>query len=154
MVPATMLWVYVVLGAAVSVVVMLAIANVVKTWSVAALTAPFVLTTWLLLLATYGFSGLAGAALPPAGVVMPFDAAAADQAQRRCVRRGGLHEHLAGVPQGARSAALLLLAGLAVSSLAAAGSPSPARSSPSSRRMRSALRATSSPAACWASARC
>ena len=48
-----MLWVYVVLGGAVSVVATLGTANVFKTWGVAALTAPFVLTAWLLLLATY-----------------------------------------------------------------------------------------------------
>ena len=39
----------------------------------AALTAPFVLVTWPLLLATYGFAGLAGTALPAAGVVVPFE---------------------------------------------------------------------------------
>ena len=70
--PGPLLWVYVVLGAAVSVVVMLGTANAVKPWGVAALTFPFVLTTWLLLLATYGFSGLAGAALPSGNVVTPF----------------------------------------------------------------------------------
>ena len=50
-------WVYVVLAGAVSVPVTLAIANVFKSWGVAALTAPFVLTTWLFLLATYAFAG-------------------------------------------------------------------------------------------------
>ena len=69
--PNTLLWVYVVLGAAVSVVVMLATTNVVKPWG-GALTFPFVLTTWLLLLATYGFSGLAGTALPSGNVVTAF----------------------------------------------------------------------------------
>jgi urea transporter len=57
--PGPLLWVYVILGAAVSVVVMLATTNVVKPWG-GALTFPFVLTTWLLLLATYGFSGPRG----------------------------------------------------------------------------------------------
>ena len=47
--PGPLLWVYVILGAAVSVVVMLGTANVVKPWG-GALTFPFVLTTWLLLL--------------------------------------------------------------------------------------------------------
>ena len=41
--PGPLLWVYVVLGAAVSVVVMLGTANVVKPWGVSALTFPFVL---------------------------------------------------------------------------------------------------------------
>ena len=69
--PNALLWVYVVLGAAVSVVVMLGTVNVVKPWG-GALTFPFVLTTWLLLLATYGFSGLAGTALPSGNVVTAF----------------------------------------------------------------------------------
>jgi Urea transporter len=53
--PGPLLWVYVILGAAVSVVVMLATTNVVKPWG-GALTFPFVLTTWILLLATYGLT--------------------------------------------------------------------------------------------------
>ena len=47
------MWVLLVLGAAVSTVVMLAIGNVMKTWDAPALTFPFVLTTWFLLLAAY-----------------------------------------------------------------------------------------------------
>ena len=58
-----LLWVYVVIGAAISVISMLGTANAVKPWAVSALTFPFVLTTWLLLLATYGFSGLTGTCL-------------------------------------------------------------------------------------------
>ncbi len=88
--PGPLLWAYVVLGAAVSVVAMGATANVVKTWGMPALTFPFVLVTWLLLLATYGFAGLAGTALPAAGVVAPFESMAADAAGRRrcsCRRR-------------------------------------------------------------------
>src|SRR5688572_25144830 len=69
--PGALMWVYVVLGAAVSVVVMLGTAKAVEPWG-SALTAPFVLTTWLLLLATYGFSGLAGTALPAGNVVTAF----------------------------------------------------------------------------------
>ena len=94
------LWVYVVLGGAVSVVVTLGITNVFKTWGVARSPLPFVLITWLLLLATNAFSGLAGSALPPSGVIMPIDPVAANPAQRRRLREGHLHEHLAGVPQG------------------------------------------------------
>lgn len=65
------MWAYVVIGAAVSTVVTLAIANVVKTWAVPGSTAPFVLTTWLLLLAAYSFANvpiasLAAPALPVA----------------------------------------------------------------------------------------
>jgi hypothetical protein len=49
----------------VSVVIMLALVNVLKTWSVSVLTAPFVLTSWLLLLGTHAFSGLEGGARIP-----------------------------------------------------------------------------------------
>jgi urea transporter len=49
-------WVYLAIGAAVSTVVMLAISNVSKTWGVPALTFPFVLTSWFLLLGSYTFA--------------------------------------------------------------------------------------------------
>ena len=65
------MWVCVVLGAAVSTVMTLAINNVAKTWGVSGSTAPFVFTTWLLLLAAYAFARvppvlLNAAALPVA----------------------------------------------------------------------------------------
>ena len=118
--PAPMLWCYVALGAAVSVVATLATARALRPLDLAALTAPFVLTTWLLLLATYGFAGLAGSALPTAEVVAPFESLAAAPP--------GFGEFLHGVLQsisqvflkGSALAALLLLAGLAVNSVAAA----------------------------------
>jgi urea transporter len=118
--PEWLLWLHVVLGAAVSVVVKIGTANVAKDWG-GALTGPFVLTTWLLLLATYGFSGLAGAALPTGNVVLPFESVAAT--------RLSVGAFVEGVPQsvsqvflkGNLVSALLLLAGLAVSSVAAAG---------------------------------
>lgn len=50
-----MLWVYLVLGAAASTVVFMAVANVFKTWGAPALTAPFNLVTWLLVLAAFQF---------------------------------------------------------------------------------------------------
>jgi urea transporter len=119
--PGPLLWVYVALGAIVSVVATLGTANALKPWGVAALTFPFVLTTWLLLLATYGFSGLAGKALPAAGVVAPF--VSVD------VARLGIGDFVQGVMlsisqvvlKGSAVSALLLLAGLAVNSLEAAG---------------------------------
>jgi urea transporter len=67
-----LVWLYVVVGAAVSTVAMLAIANVFKTWDVPALTFPFVLTTWFLLLASYAFTNVENAALPPPA--FPVDA--------------------------------------------------------------------------------
>ncbi|MBS1216260.1 MAG: urea transporter [Proteobacteria bacterium] len=71
-------WVYVALGGAVSVVATIGTANVFKTWGVAALTAPFVLTAWLLLLATYAFSAIEGSGLPMTAEIAPLDPAAAN----------------------------------------------------------------------------
>jgi urea transporter len=120
MAPSTTMWVYVVFGGAVSVVVMLAIANVFKTWSVAALTAPFVLTAWLLLLATNVFSGLEGGALPPVGQIVAVDPAAADPL-RFGDFVGGVFTSITQVfLKGHGPAAVLLLAGLAVNSWASA----------------------------------
>ena len=117
--PGPLLWAYVVLGAAVSVVAMLGTANAVKPWGVSALTFPFVLTTWLLLLATYGFSGLAGTALPAANVVIPFESVAATRIGVGDFVQGVLLSISQVFLKGSGVAALLLLAGLAVNSLAA-----------------------------------
>ena len=117
--PSPLLWVYVVLGAAVSVVVMLATANVVKPWG-GALTFPFVLTTWLLLLATYGFSGLAGTALPAGNVVTAFQPYEASPLKLFDLVQGVLQSISQVFLKGSGVAALLLLVGLAVNSFAAA----------------------------------
>ncbi len=117
--PGPLLWVYVILGAAVSVVVMLGTARVTKPWG-GALTFPFVLTTWLLLLATYGFAGLAGTALPAADVVAPFESVAATRLGVGDFVQGVLLSISQVFLKGSAVAALLLLAGLAVNSLAAA----------------------------------
>lgn len=71
-----LLWVYVAVGAVFSTIVMLAVANVFKTWKVAAMTGPFVFTTWFLMLAAYNFThltitGLPHAALPVVGAEIP-----------------------------------------------------------------------------------
>ena len=58
-------WAYLIVGAAVSTVVTLAVANVVKTWGVPGSTAPFVFTTWLLLLGAYSFTNVSVAAMGP-----------------------------------------------------------------------------------------
>jgi urea transporter len=60
-----LLWLYLVIGAAVSTVMTLAIANVFQTWQVPGSTAPFVLTTWLLLLAAYSLSRIPITAMAP-----------------------------------------------------------------------------------------
>jgi urea transporter len=119
MAPTLQLWVYCVFGGAVSVVVTLAIANVFKTWNVSALTAPFVLTAWLLLLATNLFSGLDGGALPPVGEIVPIDPAAANPLHVGDFLQGVFTSITQVFLKGHGPAALLLLAGLAVNSIAA-----------------------------------
>jgi urea transporter len=59
------MWVLLVIGAAVSTVVMLAVSNVMKTWRTPALTFPFVLTTWFLMLAAYSFDTVTIAGMDP-----------------------------------------------------------------------------------------
>jgi urea transporter len=51
-----LLVVYIMLGAAVSTIAMMALANFLGPWDMPALTAPFVLTAWLLLFAVYQFA--------------------------------------------------------------------------------------------------
>lgn len=118
--PSALLWAYVVLGAAVSVVTMLGTANAVKPWGLSSLTFPFVLTTWLLLLATYGFSGLVGTALPSGNVVTAFQPYDASPLKFIELAQGVLQSISQVFLKGSGIAALLLLAGLAVNSLAAA----------------------------------
>ncbi|WPO42900.1 urea transporter [Tardiphaga sp. 42S5] len=117
--PGPLLWVYVILGGAVSVVVMLGTTNVVKPWG-GALTFPFVLTTWLLLLATYGFSGLAGAALPTGNIVTAFQPYQGNPLQLIDLVQGVFLSISQVFLKASSIAALLLLVGLAVSSLSAA----------------------------------
>jgi urea transporter len=117
--PNALMWAYVVLGAIVSVVVMLGTANVTKTWG-GALTFPFVLTTWLLLLATYGFSGLAGASLPVGRVVTAFQPYVGSPLNLSNLAQGILLSISQVFLKGNGVAALILVAGLAVNSLAAA----------------------------------
>ncbi len=118
--PGPLLWAYVLLGGAVSVVAMEATANVCKSWGMPALTFPFVLVTWLLLLATYGFAGLAGTALPTAGVVAPFTSLAATRLDAGQFVQATLLSISQVFLKGSAIAALLFLAGLAVNSIAAA----------------------------------
>jgi len=118
--PSPLLWAYVAIGAAVSVVAMLGTANVTKAWSVSALTFPFVITTWLLLLAAAAFAGIGGDAAAAADAIVPIDPAAADPLQPAAFLHGLLQSISQVFLKGDALSALLLLAGLAVSSLAAA----------------------------------
>jgi urea transporter len=58
--------VYIIIGAAISTVAMMALANFFSTWDMPALTAPFVLITWLFL-----FAGLLFAYLQPTAAIQP-----------------------------------------------------------------------------------
>jgi len=113
-------WVYVALGGAVSVPATLGTANVFKTWGVAALTAPFVLTAWLFLLATYAFSAIGGGALPMTAEIAPLDPAAANPLAFGDFVQGIFRSIAQVFLKASLLAALLLLVGLAVNSLAAA----------------------------------
>jgi urea transporter len=113
-------WIYIALGGAVSVVATLGMANVFKTWGVAALTAPFVLTTWLLLLATYAFTAIEGSGLPMSAEVTPLDPAVTNPLAFGDFVQGILKSISQVFLKASVLAALLLLAGLAVNSLAAA----------------------------------
>ncbi len=73
-----LLWVYIIAGSIFSTIVMLAVANVFKTWKVAAMTGPFVFTSWFLMLAAYNFGHFTITSLPhpglPTGAPIPtFD---------------------------------------------------------------------------------
>jgi len=119
--PSLQLWCYVVLGAAVSVVAMLGTANVTRTWRVSALTFPFVLTTWLLLLAAYAFAGLGSETPPFVGELEPLEPAASNPLDLGAFIAGIFNSISQVFLKGNAVSALLFLAGLAVSSLAAAG---------------------------------
>ena len=66
--PTPLLWAYIIAGSIFSTIVMLAVANVFKTWKVAAMTGPFVFTTWFLMLAAYNFGHFHITALPHPGL--------------------------------------------------------------------------------------
>ncbi len=116
-----LLWVYIVLGAMLSVVATLAATNLMKTWGVSALTAPFILVTWLMLLSAYAFYGIQGDALPASGLIAPIPAEAANPLAIADFVEGMLISISQVFVKGDGPAALLILIGLAVGSLAAAG---------------------------------
>ncbi len=118
--PGPALWVYVALGAAVSTVATLGTAGALKPLGAPALTFPFVAVTWILLLATYGFAGLSGAGLPAAGFVAPFEPAATLAAGPGTFLEAVFLSIAQVFLKASVVSALLLLAGLAVSSIPAA----------------------------------
>lgn len=73
--PTPLMWAVLVFACAVSAGVTRALAELLRPWQVPGLTFPFVLTTWLVLLAADPLPGLATAALPQAGLAAPAVAA-------------------------------------------------------------------------------
>ncbi len=118
--PGLLLWAYVVIGGAVSTIVTLGAANTLKPFEAPALTFPFVIVTWILLLASYGFAGLPGTALPSGQVVAPFEPAASLALGAGAFLAGALMSISQVFLKASVVSALLMLAGLAVNSVAAA----------------------------------
>jgi len=118
--PTPLLWSYIVLGAAVSVVAMLAAANLTRTWQLSALTFPFVIVTWALLLSAFAFSGIGGEPPPFAGHLEPLDEAVSNPLDFGAFVVGIFNSISQVFLKGSIVAALLFLAGLALNSWAAA----------------------------------
>jgi urea transporter len=115
--PGPTLWFYIALGAVVSVVAMLGTARATRGWQLSALTAPFVIVTWLLLLAAQAFAGADAGGSVAGAPLEPVAAAALDPAGFVA----GVLKSISQVFLKANIvAALLFLAGLWVASPAAA----------------------------------
>ncbi len=70
--PTALLWGYIVVGSIFSTVLMMAVSSMLRTWKVSAMTGPFVITTWFLMLAAYNFGHIKIAGLPhPSIAVQP-----------------------------------------------------------------------------------
>ncbi|MCG6942630.1 MAG: urea transporter [Thiohalocapsa sp.] len=116
-----LLWVFVVLGALVSVIATRALAEALKPLGIPVLTAPFVLVTLMLLLASNAFSGVDAAALPDVGFMAPIPPEAADPLRPLAFLEGVAHSLSQVFVKGYVPSGLLILAGLAVGSRRAAG---------------------------------
>ena len=111
------LWLCIILGSVVSVIVTICIADILKTWKVAALTAPFVLVTWTMLLASYAFGGLNTSALPVPNLPHDLVALNSDLFDGIHLFNGTFFGISEVFLFSSVIGSLLLLAGLAVSSL-------------------------------------
>jgi urea transporter len=117
--PGTLAFAYAVLGGVVSAIAMLGPVNADKPWRVPAHTYPFVLVTWIFLLAAQGFSGSSDAY--SSSVATPIDPLASDPLRVADFLHGIFNSISQIFFKGNALSALLLLAGLAVNSFAAAG---------------------------------
>ncbi|MGC9670881.1 urea transporter [Planosporangium sp. 12N6] len=117
-----LLWVYLVVGAVVTTVVTLAVNAVFRTWEVPALTFPFVLTTWLLLLAAYQFGRISTGTLGPPTLPHGVDPRAARVPVTGAFLTPSLLRDVSEVfLLGSWVAGLLMLVALALNSLWTAG---------------------------------
>jgi len=114
------MWVYVVIGAAVSSVVVDAMSNVVtRNWGTAGSTGPFVLVTWILLLGAYAFAHLHVTGMGPPKLAAELTAGAGSIALQDLPRL--LFLNIAEVfLLGSALSGVLIVIGLAISSLPAA----------------------------------
>lgn len=123
--PTPSMWALLVIGAATSTVVMLAVSNVMKTWGTPALTFPFVLTTWFLMLAAYSFGTVTIDGMGPPALAHAATAAAMTPAEAEADAMGLLIAWLKGPAQvfliDNWLSGVLVVIGLAVSSPWAAG---------------------------------
>lgn len=114
------MWLCLVVGSVVSVIATVCIADILKTWKVAALTAPFVLTTWVILLASYAFHNIYGSGLPAPELSQHYIAASQNHYSISFFIDGTLH----GISQvflfPGIFASLFFIAGLAVESVVCA----------------------------------
>ena len=118
--PGPLLFVFVIIGAALSVVVTRAVGHFLKPYGVAGLTFGFVLTTWLLLLASHGFAGLPASGLPGASLTGVAPVVASDPLAPAAFLSGVALSISQVFLKDSIGAAVLFLAGLAVASRAAA----------------------------------
>lgn len=118
--PGLAVWAYAALGGAITAIAMLGPMNAAKPWSVPAHTYPFIFTTWILLLAAQGFSGISAPTPTTSSVATALDPALSDPTKIVDFVQGVSHSISQVFFKADGVSALLLLAGLAVNSLAAA----------------------------------
>lgn len=119
------MWLLLVVGAAVSTVVMLALSNVLKTWGAPALTFPFVLTSWFLMLAAYSLGAVKITGMSPPALAQAAASTGIDLKALVSVNIAMIEAWIKGPAQvfliNNWVSGILVVLGLAVSSLWAAG---------------------------------
>ncbi|MBV4411723.1 urea transporter [Enterobacteriaceae bacterium YMB-R22] len=112
------LWVVVIFSGIISVIVTVGLKKLLRTWDVSVLTAPFVLTTWIILLASYPFGQLHHIGLPAPAMPSNYELADSYPGMLPIITsalHGASQVFLSSnAPEG-----LLVMLGLAVSSLRA-----------------------------------